>query len=123
MKKEAGKEHAQTEADTHGIPRNGSSEKSATNNLNSNSEGELKVYYSDKCPIAILEDGKDFWPIIANQKISKIPYKSKEEIEKRIQRTDWEFIGSVCVTLIKNIVEQRIIDILRQQDLINRVNQ
>lgn len=80
------------------------------------------MHYSQAYPIAILEDGKDFWPIIGNQKISRTPYESLEKIEKRIKKTDWEFVGAVVVTLIKNITEQEVINQFRKQDLINLKN-
>lgn len=80
------------------------------------------MHYSQTYPIAILEDGKDFWPIIGNQKISRTPYKNLEEVEKQIKKTDWEFVGAVMVTLIKNITEQEVINQFRKQDLINLKN-
>lgn len=80
------------------------------------------MHYSREYPIAILEDGNEFWPVIGNQKISRTPYKNLEEIEKRIKKTDWEFVGAVVVTLIKNITEQEVINQFRKQDLINLQN-
>lgn len=71
------------------------------------------MHYSDDYPIAILEDGEDWWPIIGNQKLRREPYKSKEEVIKRIKKTDWEFIGAVAVTLAKSVAEQEIINYIK----------
>lgn len=124
MTKKAEKVQEPTAQNTPGTKQNVSSGKSERTNSKWNSEqqGELKVHYSHEYPIAILEDGKDFWPIIGNQKISRTPYKNLEEVEKRIKKTDWEFVGAVVVTLIKNITEQEVINQFRKQDLINLKN-
>ena len=99
-----------TEATTFGIKQKDSSKKSKQTNSAWNSEntnGNLKVHYNNSYPIAILEDGDEWWPIIGNQKVSKTPFKSMAEVEKRIQKTDWEFIGAVVITLAQNIATQK----------------
>lgn len=63
------------------------------------------MHFIDECPVAILEENDQFWPIIGKQKLSREPYDNKQELEKRIKRTDWPLIIPVLIETVKMMAE------------------
>lgn len=107
MKKTAEKASVQTEANTPGTVQNDLYKKSEKTNSNSSDNITYKIHVIEKSPIAILEDSQNgFTPICQNQRLILEWYKTKEELEKRIKKIDWELIIPAAITAAKILFEE-----------------